>query len=156
VDSRSRRTLERYGLSLPSLFGGIEAILSHGSTGEEAGNVKAALVGLSETTDRELAGLRNTLPEQDELALALDDTRGRIGYQLKKLTERYSAAQKIKSEAMARHLEKACAQLAPEGLTQELGLSAGYFLLRYSPALLRQIFEKMDETSDRHQLIPVE
>ncbi len=156
VDSRSRRTLDRYSLSVASLFGGVESVLKRLSKHDEAGSVMATLAGLSERVGGEMAGLRNTLPEQDELALALDDARSRIHYQMKKLVERFSAAHKVKNEAMVRHLERTCAHLVPGGKPQELGLSAAYFLLRYSPALLDQILEKIDETSDQHQLIPVE
>jgi hypothetical protein len=65
-------------------------------------------------------------------------------------------AHKIKLEAMARNIEKACACLAPGGQTQELGLSAVYFVLKYSHALLDQIVSKLDAAGEQHQLIAVE
>jgi hypothetical protein len=156
IDSRSRRTLDRYTIGLSSLFEGTEAVLQYLSEGDRSRSAVATLTGLADKSALELRGIQAGFGGEDKMGSVLADAERKILYQLNKLKERAESAGKVKYDAMARHVDRACAALAPRGLPQESGLSALHFFLRYSTSVLRKVSEGLNERSNEHQLVSVE
>ncbi len=155
IDARTRKIRDKYSLSIEDFFAGAPQAL------QKAGLDEAEQVGVARLTElaaeieskmQKLAGLA----PGNGLEAEVGSSREKMLYQLGKLRERFLSASRLRHEAALRQLERACNTVAPGARPQECGLSALYFLLRYSRAILRQIYDKMTVWSHDHQLIDVD
>ena len=155
VDVRSRRTLEKYGLGIRDLFSGekeVTAKIKRTIPKSAPGRLKE----LALEAGLRMADLGGKLPPGDQIARTRDSCSERIIYQIEKLRERCEAACARKEAAAERQIHKTCNRLAPEGKTQESGLSGIQFLLRHSLSVLQLLYERLDLTKFEHQLISMD
>jgi uncharacterized protein YllA (UPF0747 family) len=155
LDAKSRRIMERFGLSLDRLFtgekeiaGGIRDALPR-SAGEKLEILK------SETAMR-LGGMRAAGPPGGEFAKTADTCTEKIIYQLQKLIDHCADARKRKEQVTNRQIHKLCNSLAPNGRMQEMEIGGIQIPLRYSHRGLRSLYEKLDIMKFEHQLISMD
>jgi uncharacterized protein YllA (UPF0747 family) len=155
LDTRSCRTLEKYGLRIQELFSG---------ESEVTGKVKRAisrsasskLDDLAREVRHRMEVLGSLLPAGDDILVTRNSCMEKISYQIGKMRERFETACARKEEAAERRIRRACNLLAPEGQAQENGLSGILFLLRHSRSLLRLLYDKLDVLRFEHQLLSVD
>ncbi len=155
LDARTRKIRDRYGLSFEDFFAGAQQALHRIGldAAVQAGSTRfTELATEIESEMRKLAGLAL----EDGLKAEVNSSREKMLYQIEKLHERFLSASKLRREAALRQLERACNTVAPDARPQECELSALYFLLRYSRAILRQIYDRMTVWNHEHQLIDVD
>ncbi|HYK90954.1 MAG TPA: bacillithiol biosynthesis BshC [Acidobacteriota bacterium] len=155
MDARMRKICERYNVSIEDLFAGRTEVMR--KTGlkdlDEKGLARFdELMTTMESRIREAAALATEQQLRQEVTFSHE----KISYQLGKLRERYVSASRLRRETAQRHLDRACNTLAPALRPQECELSALYFVLRYSHAILRLIYDKMDIWNHDHQVIDVD
>jgi len=157
VDARSRKTLEKYGCGLADLFAGpgpmierLEASASQRDAGSRFDTLSAGLAERMRLLERALEAA-GAAPA--ELEKEIESSRSRIQYQIEKLRQRFSAAEKLRGQIMARQVARACSILAPGGALQEEGLPAAYLLLRYTPALVERLLDEIDIWKHEHQIV---
>ena len=156
-NARSLKTLRRYGLDLTRIFDGKERVLDY---------VRKTLE--SDVPDR-LQKLRNeSAAVLDELEPAAFAARGersvrirkaraaRIIYQLEKLQKHSCAAVADKEKAAENRIRKACDFLAPFGRRQQDTFGGAQIPLFYGRTGLRAIYERLDITTQDHQLIEMD
>lgn len=156
VDTRSRKVLEKYGIQLCDLMLGSEGVLRKLALRDAPEDTVRRWHGLAESIESCTSKLKVLLPEGENLRALVEDSKGRMLYQVGKLRGRYVAAHQTRREAMQRQIEHTCHTLAPEGCLQELTLAGLHFILRYSPLVLRTIFERLENQPGEHQLIFLE
>lgn len=154
VESRIGRTLDRYGLNLESMFGGLENLMSH-IVEEHLGSATAAGIDRAESSiNDELDRLREQLDEVDPtLAQALDNGRRKINYQLEGLRSRFHRSLMNQDEAATRQIERAFEQLYPHKALQERHISVVSLLARHGHYVIDWIFDAINLGSFDHQVV---
>ena len=163
LDSRSRRTLEKYGCRLPDLYAGPDAVVERLASGTLDRDLPARFDALASELDRRLAGLQEVLGgerggsgEHSGLSDEIASSRSRMLYQIQKLRERAVAAQALRREIMMRQIARACDALAPGGALQEDRIAAAYFLVRYSAKVLQVVYDRIDVWAHEHQIVGID
>ncbi|MBN2338122.1 MAG: bacillithiol biosynthesis BshC [Acidobacteria bacterium] len=155
LDARSRRTLERYGLGPGDLFAGEEA-----AVGRILGRMRTTVPGrLEELRGEVLRVLSGPGPPGgagERFLKFRDSCRGRIVYQLDKVRRQCLEAVAVKEAAARRRVRRACHALAPGGRPQEEVFGGVWIPLRFSPAGLGRLRERLDILSPEHQLIEMD
>lgn len=155
IDGRSRRTLDRYALGPADLFAGEEAAVA-----AVLGRMRTPVPGLLE----ELRGeVLRALPEAgaaagtaDRFPKVRDSVRKRVLYQLDKVRRQCLLALSVQEAAARRRVRRACHTLAPGGRTQEEALGGLWIPLRFSPAGLDRLRERLELLSPEHQWIEMD
>ena len=155
LDGRSRRTLERYGLVPGDLFAGEEA-----AVGAVLGRMRTPVPGRLEELRGEVLRVLSGPGAQggagERFLKFRDACRGRIVYQLDKVRRQCLGAVAVKEAAARRRVRRACHSLAPGGRPQEEVFGGVWIPLRFSPAGLGRLRERLDILSPEHQLIEMD
>lgn len=152
IDARSRRTLDRYDLNLPRLYGGWEALAGRFADAMPRG-ASEKLLSLRQEVEERIDRLKVLGPAESDFGKEADSAREKILFQLDRVRTNFDAACQRKRETVGRHIRRACNALAPNGRIQERELAGIYLPLRHSRAALRSLYERLDILSLEHQLI---
>jgi uncharacterized protein YllA (UPF0747 family) len=155
ADARSRRTLQRYKLSLHQLFSG-EAEVTKAILNGVPRSATAKLNDLKREVETRIDDLKAIDPSGKELMKKAFSHRKRILYQLEKLHRLCAAAHIRKEHAVSRQIHRVCSLLAPNRRLQENELAGVQIPLRYSRAGLRLLYEKLNVMINEHQLISMD
>lgn len=156
IDTRSRKTMEKYELEFEDLLAGGKAdtivesyrdIFVHGT-----GILDEMMSGL----DTRMIQVGGRIPSEQGLRADLEGTQERIAYQLEKLRMKFITGAKMRAETAARQVERVRSSLLPMGRLQQDELGGLHFILRYSAAILEVLHSRLDIADFRHQLISVE
>ncbi len=151
-DSRSRRNLEKYNLSIGDLFAGEITAINRIKSGMPT---SAKLSGLRSNVEKTMAELEKLVSANDFLTMK-NSCEEKIIYQIEKLRKNLESAIVKKQQVLERQLHRTCNFLAPNGHAQERELAGIYFLLRYSSAILSRLYERLDWTVLEHQLLAMD
>jgi bacillithiol biosynthesis cysteine-adding enzyme BshC len=154
VERRTWRTLERYGLGLPDLFDGLDALLAR-VVEEHLGSETAQTFNRTEESiNRDLDALQEELRNIDPtLSEALETGRRKINYQLEGLRTRFHRAQMSRDRAAHRQLERAFAALYPHKTLQERHINITSLLARHGPYITNWIYDAINLGSSDHQIV---
>jgi uncharacterized protein YllA (UPF0747 family) len=156
LDARSRKIMSRYGLALPELFGGPEAVahrmMQELATGENLDRIDRLQADLH----GQLAELQSLIPKDDRIKVRIERARRRMLYQIEKAKGRLSEFRARRQQSLARQLARLCSTIAPLGSRQEKETAAFQLMLRYSPSLPQTLYEKVNPFLFEHQLISME
>jgi uncharacterized protein YllA (UPF0747 family) len=156
LDARARKIMARYGLALPELYGGPEALAHRLMQGLAIGENLDRIDRLQADLRGHLAELQSLVPKDDRIKVKIEGARRRMLYQVEKAKGRISEFRGHRQEALARQLARLCGTIAPLGGRQEKELAAFQLLLRYSPSLPQTLYEKVNPFLFEHQLISME
>lgn len=156
LDAHSRKLIERYGLTVPGILEGEEALMEKISRALVPPSTHRTFAEVKENTSHQLDRLRGELLRFDStLAASLDKSRSKILYQLTKI-ERKTA-----HEAMHRH-ERAISDAAslsgllyPHKHLQERLYSVLPFLAKHGMDLVDRIYEHVRPECPDHQVLVV-
>jgi uncharacterized protein YllA (UPF0747 family) len=157
MNSRSRRTLDRYALHFSQLFAGEQNVMelvrnfmkNKYKVPEIFEELKAdaeicmMVTGASVSPDKRFPKIQ-------------DRCRKRILYQLEKLQRHCTNAAKTNEQTAMRKIHRTCNWLAPNGRLQETELGGIQLPLRYAGAGLRLLYEKLDVRNFEHQIIDMD
>lgn len=158
VEKRHAKTMRRYNLRFTDLFEGGEAVLR--KVVEENLDSSTALV-FDETErvfNEQLERLRQSLQGVDPtLAEALRGGREKIFYQIQNLRTRFVHNRGQRDDVVRHQIERLMTALYPERNLQERELNIFYFLARYGPGMIDQIFGEIlgsiDTENSTHGLV---
>ncbi len=156
VDSRSRKTLDRYEIGLDDLLierNGLPGRLAQDGSSE---NAVRKLEALAREIEDVTGGLKNSVLPDSPLAHAIVDSTTRMIYQINKLRDRFAASALQRRQVAERQVQRARDALVPGGHLQEASLGLLVFLMRYGHSLPELVFEKMDVHSTDHQIFYME
>jgi uncharacterized protein YllA (UPF0747 family) len=154
VESRTGRTLERYGLKLTDLFEGLDVVIARVVEEHLGAETAQAFNHTEESVKRELDALQEHLRSVDPtLADALETGRRKINYQLEGLRTRFHRAQMQRDRAAHRQLERAVAALFPHKTLQERHINITSLLARHGLYVIQWIYDAINLGSSDHQIV---
>lgn len=154
VESRTGRTLERYGLKLTDLFEGLDEVIARVVEEHLGAETAQAFNQTEESVKRELDSLQEHLRNVDPtLADALETGRRKINYQLEGLRTRFHRAQMQRDRAAHRQLERALAALYPHKSLQERHINITSLLDRHGLYVIQWIYDAINLGSSDHQIV---
>jgi uncharacterized protein YllA (UPF0747 family) len=153
MDPRSRKTLERYNLRMSDIFAGeIESINKIKSDLPDS----ERFAGLQLEVERTITELDSLATADNEFLKFKNACKEKIVYQVEKMQKGLEAAISRRQQAAIRQVHRACNLLAPNRRLQERELAGAYFPLRYSGAVIRAFYERLDGMAIEHQLIEMD
>jgi len=156
VEGRHHKTMKKYGLALADFFEGLHPAITkvvEESLDRSTANTLAETERLlMDQLDKLEASLRRTDPT---LSDALKHAREKIVYQIEHLRTRFVHASAHREQATYRQVERAYTTLYPDKNLQERELNVFYFLSRYGPGLIGELYEAADMGFSNHKLIHI-
>ena len=154
VEGRHQKTMKKYGLELRDFFDGLHPavakVVEHGTDR----NTVVAFTETERVLDESLDRLGEALRQTDAtLSDPLKRAREKIMYQLEHLRTRFIHASAHREEAAYRQVERAFMTLYPDKNLQERELNVYYFLSRYGPALLGELYNAADMGFSNHKVV---
>jgi bacillithiol biosynthesis cysteine-adding enzyme BshC len=154
IEGRHQKTMKKYGLELQDFFDGLHAaikkLVEHSLDRETASIFSDTEKLFAEQLDKlEALLIRSDRTLKDPIERA----RAKIIYQLEHLRTRFIHASARREETAYRQVERASTTLFPDKNLQERELNVYYFLSRYGPSLLDELYAAIDIGYTNHQLI---
>ncbi|MBS1792249.1 MAG: bacillithiol biosynthesis cysteine-adding enzyme BshC [Acidobacteria bacterium] len=154
VESRHRKTLEKFELELPDLFEGLENLLP-GIVERFLNNDTARIFVETEEKinielnrlDQNLAGIDPTLADN------LAKRRRKIMHHIGALRNKFHHSEVRRDENVRRRLETMFGALLPHRHLQERTLNIAYFLNRHGPHFIDWIYDAIDLDDKAHRII---
>jgi bacillithiol biosynthesis cysteine-adding enzyme BshC len=154
VEGRHQKTMKKYGLELQDFFDGLHPAVTKVV---EQSLDRSAAVAFTETErvlNEHLDKLGEALRQTDAtLSDPLKRTREKIMYQLEHLRTRFIHSSAHRDETAYRQVERAFTTLCPDKNLQERELNVYYFLSRYGPALIEELYNAADLGFSNHKLV---
>jgi bacillithiol biosynthesis cysteine-adding enzyme BshC len=156
IESKHKRTLEKFGLELKELFDGVDAVLE--GVGEDqlsretADRFDAAENSISRNLDdleRELARIDPTLLRN------IAKRREKMLYHISALRKKANLAQLRKDKTSERQLREAMTALLPNGELQERVINVNSFLNKYGPYFIDLVYDSIEPDNKEHLLISI-
>lgn len=154
VEPRSRRTLEKFGLTLADLFRGKDAIMLEAAAELDAEGTGMLFASAEERINTELNRLDQKLSALDvTVAANLATRRKKIIYHLGALKKKALLATLRRDETAERQIADLFACLMPNGVLQERSLNVLYFLNKYGPGFIDWIYAATDVDERSHRVV---
>ncbi|MXZ34222.1 MAG: bacillithiol biosynthesis cysteine-adding enzyme BshC [Acidobacteria bacterium] len=154
IERRMQKLLAKYRLEFCDLFGGSQALLQQiveGTVNQEVGN---SFDRLQCAIDRRLGEMEGALKSVDPtLVGALETARKKIQYQLENLRSKFVSAESRRRGILTRQVNSLLTTLYPSGGFQERQINIFYFLSRYGPEFLDELYDAIDLSDPDHKLI---
>lgn len=154
VERRIQKLLVRYRLEFRDLFQGSQPLLKQIVERTVNQAVGARFDRLEREFADRLAGMEEPLKAVDPtLVGALGTTRKKIQYQLENLRAKFVGAESRQQEILARQVDSLLRTLYPSRGLQERQINIFYFLSRYGPEFLEELYDAIDLSEPDHQLL---
>lgn len=156
IESKHKRTLEKFGLDLADLFAGADAVLERIGNDqlsrETLGRFDAAEKSIAENLEdleRELATIDPTLLPN------LAKRRDKMLHHIRALKTKANLAQVRKDKTTERQIREALTALLPNGELQERVINVNSFLNKYGPFFVDMLYDAIDPENKEHQIISI-
>jgi bacillithiol biosynthesis cysteine-adding enzyme BshC len=154
VERHTWRSLERYGIRLADLFGGMDHVLARVVKKYLGAETSEAFDHTTRSFNTELDDLQEQLRRVDPtLADALEKGRRKINYQIDGLRTRFNRAQVGRDEAVHRQIERAFDLLYPGKTLQERRINITSLLARHGHYVVDWIYDAIDLGSNDHEVV---
>ena len=154
IEPRLRTLLEKYSLTVPQLFAGVEAVRQFLAARALPEGLNTAFTHAHESLKASLERVSNALERLDKTLVDSAKNAGeKMRYQLEQLQSRAARAELRQSEVLNRHAELLSNSLYPNKMLQEREIGGIYFLARHGTQLLNDIYDNMHLDCLDHQLI---
>ncbi|HTW32109.1 MAG TPA: bacillithiol biosynthesis cysteine-adding enzyme BshC [Candidatus Sulfotelmatobacter sp.] len=154
VEPKMQRLLEKHSIALTEVFHGCEELRRLIAARSLPEDLKAAFETAQNSFDSNLSSIKEKLERLDRtLVDAAETARSKMHHQLEKLYSQAARAEALKGELFARHAETLSHALYPEKSLQERGVGGIYFLARYGPGLLHELYGAMHSDCPDHQIL---
>jgi bacillithiol biosynthesis cysteine-adding enzyme BshC len=154
VEPKPESLLQRYGLNLPDLFHGPEAVSEKIAAKTLPGDVQSSFTAAREKIETQWTGLRDSLAQLDPtLVEASERAKSKVLYQVQRLGSRAARAQLRRAEVLSRHAQVLSNGLFPHKMLQERQLPGIYFLARYGNDLLKNLYDTIQPDCLDHQIV---
>lgn len=154
VEPKIQRLLEKHGVSVTDAFAGEDILRRELASHSLPQDLQAAFETASQSFDTNLTTIKEKLEKFDRtLVDAAETSRSKMQHQLEKLRSQAARAEAQKGEVVGRHAENLSQALYPEKGLQERTIGGIYFLARYGPELLPQLYETIHSDCFDHQIL---
>jgi bacillithiol synthase len=154
VEAKPQALLERYGLSVPDIFQGPDALRETLAKHALPSDLQSAF-DLAELSLKEsLGSIQQSLERLDKtLVEAAANAGSKMQHQLEQLRSRAARAELRQSEILGRHAELLGNALYPNKVLQEREIGGLHFVARQGPELLRDLYQTLRTDCLDHQII---
>jgi bacillithiol biosynthesis cysteine-adding enzyme BshC len=157
VEPKMKRLLDKYGIELPALFHGVDALREQLAQRNLPAELQKGFDNAQTSLEKALAAIGHSLGRLDKTLLEAGQRSGsKMKYQLNKLRARAARAEAFRNELIMRHAEQLTNALYPNKVLQEREVGSVYFLSRYGGELLHDLYSTMHTDCHDHQLITLE
>lgn len=154
VEPRLKTLLDKYSLSIRSLFSGPEAVREQLAAHVLPKDFHKAFEHANESVESSLAAIREVLARVDKTLVDSAKNAGdKMHYQLDQLRTKAARAELRQTEVLGRHAELLSNALYPHKILQEREIAAIYFLGRHGSQLLHDVYSCIQPGCLDHQLI---
>jgi bacillithiol biosynthesis cysteine-adding enzyme BshC len=154
VDPKMAKFLKKYGLKLPELFGGPEALkiamakrVLPESLQSNLQNADAVVHAAIERIKADLQKLDPTLVQSASRA------ESKMRYQVDRLGKRAARAELLRDEIISRHAQALSSNLFPHKNLQEREIAGIYFLAQHGFDVMHTLYEAARQECPDHQVI---
>lgn len=156
IEGRHQKTLKKYGLVFPDFYEGLHNAVTKVVEQSLDRGTANAFANVEGEINSQLDALQAALSRSDStLAASLNRARSKILYQLEHLRTRYIHAAAHREETTYRQIERAFTTLFPNRNLQERELNVYFFLSRYGPGLIDELYEAVEDGFSNHLLLNI-
>ncbi|MFY9569792.1 MAG: bacillithiol biosynthesis cysteine-adding enzyme BshC [Blastocatellia bacterium] len=156
VEGRHQKTMKKYKLQLQDFFEGLHPAVTKVVEQSLDRSAAEAFTETESVLNEHLYRLGEALRRTDStLSDPLKRTREKITYQLEHLRTRFIHASAHREQNAYRQVERAYLTLYPDKNLQERELNVYYFLSRYGPALIGELYNAVELGFSNHKLVYV-
>ncbi|MGA8492581.1 MAG: bacillithiol biosynthesis cysteine-adding enzyme BshC [Terriglobales bacterium] len=154
VDAKPKALLERYGLRLPDLFHGPEALREQMASRTLPKELQSAFEQAEGSLEKSLAAIREGLSRLDStLVDSAVNAASKMQHQLTQLRAKAARAELRQTEVLSRKADLLSNSLYPGKVLQEREIAAAYFVARHGMELLRDVYEAIRPDCLDHQVL---
>lgn len=154
IQTKHRRTLEKYQLNFTELFAGEEAVLAKIVEQFLSEETAETFAEVEEIILAQLNRLDENLTEIDlTLSANLANRRKKIIWHIAALRKKYHLAEIRKNEIVRRRIENLFAALLPRSALQERTLNVVTFLNLFGANFIDWVYEAIDADEREHQIL---
>ena len=154
VEGRHQKTMNKYGLELRDFFDGLHPAVTKVVEQSLDRGAAAAFSETERVLNEHLDKLGEALHKTDAtLSDPLKRAREKITYQLEHLRTRFIHSSAHRDETAYRQVERAFMTLYPDKNLQERELNVYYFLSRYGPSLIEELYDAAELGFSNHKLV---
>jgi bacillithiol biosynthesis cysteine-adding enzyme BshC len=154
VEAKPQALLERYGLTVPDLFHGPEALRESLAKHTLPSDLQSAFDQADISVKKSLAAIQQSLERLDKtLVEAAANAGSKMQHQLEQLRSRAARAELRQSEVLSRHADVLGNALYPNKVLQEREIGGIYFAARHGAQLLKDLYETIHTDCLDHQII---
>lgn len=154
IEGRHQKILKKHNLELKDFFDGLHPAITkvvEQSLDRETANAFAETERtLAEQLDKLDANLRRADPT---LSASVKRARAKIVYQIEHLRTQFIHASARREATVFRQVERAYTTLMPDKNLQERELNVYYFLARYGPGLIDELYRAAEIGYSNHKLV---
>ncbi|PYP83593.1 MAG: bacillithiol biosynthesis cysteine-adding enzyme BshC [Blastocatellia bacterium AA13] len=156
IEGRHQKTMKKYKLEITDFFEGLHAAIEKVVEQSLDRDAAKAFGDTERMFGEQMDKLESSLKRTDAtLASSVKRARKKIVYQLEHLRTRFIHASAHREEAAYRQVERAYNTLVPDKNLQERELNVYYFLSRYGPSLIQDLYAAADVGFSNHRLVQV-
>lgn len=156
VEPKIQRAFEKYDITMRDVLAGPDSLRRQ--LGERAlpQDLQAAFETVRKSLGTHLSTIKEKLVKLDPtLVDAAETARSKVEYQLERLSSQAARAEAQKSELITRKAEALSQALYPDKNLQERGVGGIFFLARYGPEFLHQLYDAIQPDCFDHQILDV-
>src|SRR5712671_6218232 len=154
VEPKIQRLLDRHRITVPDVLSGPDALRQQLAARNLPRDLQAAFDEAKKSLETSLTDIREKLAKLDPtLVDAAQTAASKMQHQLERLYTQATRAELRQGELIGRHAETLSQSLYPEKSLQERAIGGMYFLARYGPELLTQIYDNIHTDCHDHQIL---
>ena len=154
VEAKPQALLERYGLSVPDIFQGPDAMRETLAKHALPSDLQSAFDRAESSLKQSLGSIQQSLERLDKtLVEAAANAGSKMQHQLEQLRSRAARAELRQSEILGRHSELLANALYPNKVLQEREIGGVYFVARQGPELLHDLYNTLRTDCLDHQIM---
>ncbi|HXU39132.1 MAG TPA: bacillithiol biosynthesis cysteine-adding enzyme BshC [Blastocatellia bacterium] len=154
VEGRHQKTMKKYGLEVKDFFEGLHPAVTKVVEQSLDRNTADAFTETERTLNEHLDKLNEALKQTDStLSDPLETARSKMMYQLEHLRTRFIHASAHRETTVYRQIERAFTTLCPDKNLQERELNVYYFLSRYGPSLIEELYNAAELGFSNHKIV---
>jgi len=154
VEPKIQRLIERHGITVLDVFSGPDSLRQRLAARNLPRDLQAAFDVAKKSLETSLTDIRERLAKLDPtLVDAAQTAASKMQHQLERLYTQATRAELRQGELIGRHAETLSQSLYPEKGLQERAIGGMYFLARYGPELLEQIYTTIHTDCHDHQIL---
>ena len=154
IEGRHQKSLTKYSLTLPDFFDGLHAAVTKVVERSLDREMASTFTETESALNQQLDRLEQSLIRSDvTLAASVKLAREKVLYQIEHLRTKFIHASARRDETAYRQVERAYNTLFPNKNLQERELNIFYFLARYGPGLIDDIYEAAEIGFSNHKLL---